>query len=47
MPLEVEAIYEDGALKSERRLPLRERQRVVITVQEEMPRPRISYDLIP
>jgi predicted DNA-binding antitoxin AbrB/MazE fold protein len=46
MALEVEAMYEDGVLKPERPLPLRERQRVIITVQEETAQARITYGLI-
>jgi predicted DNA-binding antitoxin AbrB/MazE fold protein len=46
MALEVEATYEDGVLKPERPLPLRERQRVTITVQEETAHARITYGLI-
>ena len=46
MALEVEATYEDGVLKPERPLPLREHQKVVITVREETTQARISYGLI-
>ena len=47
MALEVEATYEDGVLKPAQPLPLREHQRVTLTVREESPRARISYGLIP
>lgn len=47
MALEVEATYEDGVLKPAQPLPLREHQRVIITVREEAPQARISYGLIP
>jgi predicted DNA-binding antitoxin AbrB/MazE fold protein len=46
MALKVEAVYEDGVLKPERSLPLRERQRVIITVQEQTTQARITYGLI-
>ena len=47
MTLEVEATYEGGVLKPAQPLPLREHQRVIITVREEAPQARISYGLIP
>ncbi len=47
MALEVEAIYVGGILKPAQPLPLREHQRVMITVREEAPQARISYGLIP
>ena len=46
MALEVEAIYEDGVLKPERSLPLREHQRVIISVREAAAQARITYGLI-
>ena len=42
-----EALYEGGVLKPAQPLPLREHQRVIITVWEEAPQARISYGLIP
>jgi predicted DNA-binding antitoxin AbrB/MazE fold protein len=47
MALEVEATYEGGVLKPTQPLPLREHQRVSITVREETSQARISYGLIP
>jgi predicted DNA-binding antitoxin AbrB/MazE fold protein len=46
MSLEVEATYEDGVLKPDKRLPLEEHQRVKVTVHEETSRIRASYGLI-
>jgi len=46
MALEVEATYEGGVLKPAQPLPLREHQRVIITVREEAPQDRISHGLI-
>jgi predicted DNA-binding antitoxin AbrB/MazE fold protein len=46
MSLEVEATYENGVLKPDEPLPLKERQRVRVTVHAETSRIRRSYGLI-
>jgi predicted DNA-binding antitoxin AbrB/MazE fold protein len=46
MSLEVEATYEDGVLKPSQPLPLREHERVVITVKSKASRIRQAASLI-
>lgn len=46
MVIQVEAIYENGVLKPEQPLPLQEKQRVRVTVHEEMSRAERCYGLL-
>ncbi len=46
MSLQLEAIYEDGVLKFDEPLPLKEHERVVVTIQPQASRIRQSYGLI-
>ena len=46
MPITVEAVYEDGVLKPARALPLRERQKVQVTVEPGVSRVRQTAGLI-
>ncbi|MGO9112832.1 MAG: antitoxin family protein [Thermoguttaceae bacterium] len=47
MPMEAEAVYEDGVLKLERPLPLDEHERVTVRIQPQVSRIRKSAGLIP
>ena len=46
MSLEVDAIYENGVLKPDLPLPLKDHQRVKVTVREETSRIRRSYGMM-
>ena len=46
MPYEIEATYENGALKLDQPLPLADKQRVKIIVQEKATHARQSYGLM-
>ncbi len=46
MSLQIEATYEDGVLKFDEVLPLKEHERVVVTIQPQTSRARQSYGLI-
>ena len=46
MSLEIDATYENGVLKPDLPLPLKDRQRVKVTVHEEMSRIRRSYGMM-
>ncbi len=47
MPMEAEATYENGVLKLDKPLPLREHERVIVTIQPLVGRIRLSAGLIP
>ena len=47
MSVQVEATYEDGVLKLDQPLPLREKQRVRVTIHAGSSRVRMSQGLIP
>jgi predicted DNA-binding antitoxin AbrB/MazE fold protein len=47
MPLETEAVYENGVLKLDKPLPLDEHERVTVRVQPQVSRIRKSAGLIP
>ncbi len=44
MPMEAEATYENGVLKLDKPLPLREHERVIVTIQPLVGRIRLSTD---
>jgi predicted DNA-binding antitoxin AbrB/MazE fold protein len=44
--IEVEATYENGILKLDQSLPLREQQRVKVTIHEEVSRTKRCYGLL-
>jgi predicted DNA-binding antitoxin AbrB/MazE fold protein len=46
MSLEIEAVYEDGVLKPERPLPLKEHERVTVSVKPQTSRIRQSAGLL-
>lgn len=46
MSMQVEAVYENGVLKLDRPLPLRDQERVVLTVQPKVSHAKISYGLV-
>ena len=46
MSLQIEATYENGVLKLDQPLPLREQERVVVTIQPKLSRARQSYGLV-
>ena len=46
MTITVEAVYENGVLKPSRPLPLKERQKVQVTVQTEASAIRQAYGII-
>ena len=46
MSIEVEAVYEDGMLKPDQPLPLENRQRVTVVVQEQLSVARRNYGII-
>jgi predicted DNA-binding antitoxin AbrB/MazE fold protein len=46
MSMQVEATYENGVLKLDQPLPLRDQERVVITVQPKTGHARASYGLV-
>jgi predicted DNA-binding antitoxin AbrB/MazE fold protein len=46
MSLEIDATYENGVLKPDLPLPLKDRQRVKVTVREETSRVQRSYGMI-
>ncbi len=47
MPLETEAVYENGVLKLDKPLPLDEQERVTVRIQPQVSRIRKSAGLIP
>ncbi len=46
MSLHVEAVYENGVLKLDQRLPLRDQERVLLTVQPKVSHARQSYGML-
>jgi predicted DNA-binding antitoxin AbrB/MazE fold protein len=46
MSLQIEATYEDGVLKLDEVPPLKEHERVLVTIQPQTSRTRQSYGLI-
>ncbi len=46
MTIEIEAVYENGVLKPDQPLPLREKQRVKVVIGEKTSRIRQSYGLM-
>ncbi len=46
MTITVEAIYENGVLRPAQPLPLREKQRIQVTIQETAPGARPGYGLV-
>ena len=46
MSLQIEATYEDGVLKLDEVPPLKEHERVIVTIQSQTSRTRQSYGLI-
>jgi predicted DNA-binding antitoxin AbrB/MazE fold protein len=46
MPIQLEAIFENGVLKFDQRLPLRDQERVVVTIETKKEHARQSYGLV-
>lgn len=46
MSLQFEAIYENGALKPERPLPLQDQERVVVTIEPKLSHAKASYGML-
>ena len=47
MPITIEAVYEDGVLKPVQPLPLKEHERVQVTIQSPVDRVQATAGLIP